>query len=241
MALFLGAVALISLREYYHIVFNGSPQAAGGIRIIGYVSGLAIIWGAYVLSFDIIAASITFNFLISGMVSITWFKADQGVAGMLHKQITGLLYVPLLIAFLLLLRNHPQGCDWFFLILVVVFANDTGAFYTGTFIGKNKLCPSVSPGKTIEGSIGGIIAGILGGSILQYYLLPELSWVISIPLFLCTGAAGQAGDLFESMLKRRSGVKDSGTLLPGHGGMLDRIDALLFAAPVVYLFREYLL
>jgi len=118
------------------------------------------------------------------------------------------------------------------LIFCVVAAGDIGAFYVGTCWGKHKLCPLVSPGKTVEGSLGGLASNLAVGYIVAYLLLPSLPPVKAAVFFIALGVAGQIGDLFESMLKRSAGVKDSGNLLPGHGGLLDRIDSLLFAGPV---------
>jgi phosphatidate cytidylyltransferase len=108
-------------------------------------------------------------------------------------------------------------------------------------LGRHKLNPAVSPGKTIEGAIGGLAGNILVGSIAKFFFLPALSWGPSILFFLAAGLAGQVGDLFESEFKRASKIKDSGGILPGHGGFLDRIDALLFASPVAYFFKVYII
>ena len=134
-----------------------------------------------------------------------------------------------------------DGISWIFFLLFVVFLGDTGAFYTGSYLGRHKLCPAVSPNKTIEGSVGGLVANVCAGAVFKIFFFPQLNWHLSILFFLCIGVAGQVGDLFESKLKRVANIKDSGSLLPGHGGILDRIDALLFAAPVAYFFKEYLL
>ena len=119
----------------------------------------------------------------------------------------------------------------------LIFAGDIGAFYAGTYLGRNKLCPSVSPKKTIEGALGGIAANLLVGGLFFLFVLPPLPWGFGLVALVAMGAAGQVGDLFESVLKRAAGVKDSGAILPGHRGILDRIDALLFAAPLAYAFK----
>jgi phosphatidate cytidylyltransferase len=128
---------------------------------------------------------------------------------------------------------------WIFLLLILVFLGDTGAYYVGSYFGQHKLCPAVSPNKTIEGSVGGLAASLGAGALFKHFFLPLLPWGLSLLFFFSIGIAGQVGDLFESQLKRVYKIKDSGTLLPGHGGVLDRIDALLFAAPVAYFFKEY--
>jgi phosphatidate cytidylyltransferase len=155
-------------------------------------------------------------------------------------QVQGIIYIPLLLLFLVLIRNGADGMLWLALVLCVIFAGDTSAYYFGTYLGRHKLAPAVSPGKTIEGAVGGLVANIVVGAAFKALFLPDLPWVLSIVFFLVVGITGQAGDLFESALKRTSNIKDSGGLLPGHGGFLDRIDALLFAAPVAYFFKEYL-
>jgi phosphatidate cytidylyltransferase len=144
-------------------------------------------------------------------------------------------YIALCSSFIVLLRFIPEGSSWLLLLTAVTAGSDTGAYYTGRAFGKRKLCPSISPGKTVNGAIGGILAAVLAVVILGCFLLPEVS---SVKLALTAGllaVVGIAGDLAESIIKRGTGNKDSGTLLGGHGGLLDRIDSLLLAAPFLYL------
>ena len=136
-------------------------------------------------------------------------------------------------------KKYSVGQKWLLFSLAVIFAGDISAYYIGTYFGKHKLCPAVSPGKTIEGSFGGLSANLLIGILAKVIFIPDLEWITCVLFCLSIGIAGQIGDLFESELKRTAGIKDSGALLPGHGGILDRIDALLFAAPVAYLFIIY--
>ena len=240
-AVLAGIVCFLALCEYFRIVFNSKGKAISGlILLLGLVMGEAVILAAYRNSVDLISGLIAFNLILSALFSLTQFKSDPFILENTAKQIQGIIYIPLLLSFLVLIRNGSDGMAWIFLILFVVFGGDIGAFYAGTYLGRHKLCPSVSPGKTIEGSVGGFAANICMGSIFKFFFLPALPWVPCILFFLCAGAAGQVGDLFESEFKRFSGVKDSGFILPGHGGILDRIDALLFAAPVAYFFKEYM-
>ncbi|MDY6951545.1 MAG: phosphatidate cytidylyltransferase, partial [Thermodesulfobacteriota bacterium] len=139
------------------------------------------------------------------------------------------------------IRNGERGIVWTGFLLVVIFAGDTGAYYVGKALGRHKLAPRISPGKTVEGAAAGLAASLAMGAWYKQYWLPELSWGLCLALVLFMGVVGQVGDLFESILKRSVVVKDSGRFLPGHGGMLDRIDALLFASPVLYYFKTYLM
>ena len=182
-----------------------------------------------------------FCFWLTGLASILLFKQDQRIFETAKKQLLGVLYVPLLLSYLILIRDGTgsSGAVWILFVLVVVFFGDIGALYAGTFFGKHKLYPALSPGKTIEGSLGGLAASIICGGGYKLFFLPELSWGVSLIFFMAVGAAGQLGDLFESGLKRVADVKDSGGILPGHGGILDRADAAMYAAPVAYMFKAY--
>ena len=125
------------------------------------------------------------------------------------------------------------------LFFAIVMMTDTGAYYTGRAIGRHKLAPRVSPGKTIEGAIGGLLSGLAAGPLCRLIFFPELPLFDSILVGAAVSILGQIGDLVESMLKRGSGVKDSSNLLPGHGGMLDRLDSILAAAPALYYYSQY--
>lgn len=154
--------------------------------------------------------------------------------------VAGLLYVPLLLGHLVMLRSLPHGVPWIFLLLILVMAGDTGAFYVGSALGRHKLYPLVSPNKSVEGAIGGLAGSLIGVCIARWTFFPELSAGDCLLTALVIGPLGQAGDLFESLLKRSFGVKDSGTIIPGHGGILDRLDSILFAAPALYYYARYL-
>jgi phosphatidate cytidylyltransferase len=147
-----------------------------------------------------------------------------------------LLYVPLLTSFMVLLRGGEDGQWWILFLFAVNWGNDILAYYTGRSIGRHKLSRVVSPKKTIEGAIGGLVGGIVVAVVLRYALFSDRGVVELAVLALLLGLVGQAGDLFESMIKRSAGVKDSGFIVPGHGGILDRIDSLLFCLPLLYCY-----
>lgn len=129
----------------------------------------------------------------------------------------------------------PRGCWWLLVTLLGVWGFDSAAFFTGRYFGRHKLAPHISPGKTWEGVAGGLVLSVLAA--LLFSVVPlGVPWYLAIPLGLLIGVAAVCGDLAESLIKRQTHVKDSGQIMPGHGGLLDRIDSLLFAVVVVYLF-----
>lgn len=159
-------------------------------------------------------------------------------AGMrLMTAIGGPYYVGALLAPLVLLRQDggTHGPFWVLLVLAVAWLGDTGAYFTGRALGKKKLYPLVSPNKTWAGLYGAVGSGGVA-ALLVSFTIPTLPVLHAVGLGLVAGLLGQLGDLAESLLKRSAGVKDSGTIIPGHGGLFDRIDALLFVAPVIYVY-----
>lgn len=146
----------------------------------------------------------------------------------------GTLYIGLCSAHLVLLHALENGAYWLIILTAMTAGSDTGAYYAGRAFGRKKLCPSISPGKTVAGGIGGILAGIVTAEVVSM-ILPTTASVIEIAILaVALVVIGIAGDLIESVIKRAVDVKDSGTLLGGHGGLLDRIDSLLLTAPVLY-------
>ncbi len=235
---------LLALIEYCRIIFNpkGETITATFLLLAVICGGFAILVAAYMNDTSLALGIVSLCIVVSGMFSLNRFKSDSYILANLANHIQALVYIPISLSLLLLIRNSDFGAHWIFFLLFVVFAGDIGAYYAGSYLGRHKLCPSVSPGKTIEGSIGGILANIIVGSLFKIVFLPQLAFGPELLLFfVLAGACGQAGDLFESMFKRNSGIKDSGNILPGHGGILDRIDALLFATPIAFVFKMYVL
>lgn len=158
----------------------------------------------------------------------------------LSSALAAWIYIPVLLVVWPLLKRDV-GANWLTVALATAFLSDTVAYFVGRAIGRHKLYPEVSPKKTVEGAVGGLLGGVLAQvGMGTFWLLPELPLVHAIVLGILGSMLGQAGDLVESMIKRSCGVKDSGNILPGHGGMLDRIDALLFVAPLVYYYARFL-
>jgi phosphatidate cytidylyltransferase len=211
-------------------------------------------WTGYLLTFVLFAVIYTGQYLnipviitFLAFVPLTFYMFTQPIPSRqnttdIGKAALGPAYVGLPLVMLLHIhRYYPggKGYIWVFFLLVVVFANDTGAFYLGKLFGKHKLHEAMSPGKTWEGAIGGVICSFLTAFwFLRIFSLHPLDWSI-FGLVLALSIVVPIGDLVESMLKRAHGVKDSGKILPGHGGILDRIDGLLFSIPLLYLFLNW--
>lgn len=143
------------------------------------------------------------------------------------------------LAGLRVLQPMDQGGLRLLLLLVIVMGSDVAAYFCGSLAGRHRLAPLISPGKTVEGALGGLLGGAAGALLIRSAVLPGLSLAQAASLGAVVAAMGIVGDLVESLLKRWARLKDSGTLFPGHGGMLDRLDSLLFGAPVLYYFFLY--
>ncbi len=228
-----GAAVLIVLIAAYEFQ---APQHGAWAPLAIFTAGLAaaIPAGAFV------GTDWVLWFVLAGAIlPLVWVTLrgdpDSALPDYTHA-IGGIVYVGLLGAHLVLLREFENGRDWVFLAIFSTFAVDTAAYFTGKTIGRRKLAPTISPGKTIEGTIGGM-AGGFGFVLLANYLLGmRLEAALIVPLAALLPLAAVFGDLAESMLKRGMRVKDAGNILPGHGGFLDRLDSVLFTVPVVYYF-----
>jgi phosphatidate cytidylyltransferase len=175
--------------------------------------------------------------IILSLVMLVLLPQKEGVFSGWAWVMGGILYVGWLLGILVALRLEA-GRDWVFLVLFATFGSDTAAFFVGRTWGKHKLAPRISPGKTWEGAVAGVIGGVIIGllfTIATPLQLP-LSYWEAVLLGVLISVFGQFGDLAESLLKRSTGVKDSGSLMPGHGGLLDRMDSVVFAGVVVYLY-----
>ena len=195
--------------------------------------------------FAVTSASLSMGALIYALASVLFIVAvllSMHKSGRLEDMVSyhgkaalGFFYMGLLPAFAYRILDQAYGLSWFIFLLAVVFAGDTLAYVCGVLFGKNKIMPNVSPKKSWQGSIGGFAGSLLAGSVCWHLMLPEHPLPFLLVLAGIAGLLGQCGDFFESLLKRVADVKDSGKIMPGHGGVLDRIDGVLFASPVILL------
>lgn len=207
------------------------------IKICGYLVSLLIIFAAHKGSPEMVLFMTAFNIMVVFISILRDLPLESNCLESLAKQIQGIIYIPVFLSFLIFIRNSPNGEIWIIWLWLVIGASDTGAYYCGTYFGKRPLAPKISPNKTIEGSVGGLAAAVIVGSIFGLIYIPDISFVMMLLFTFIASAAGQMGDLFESALKRAGRIKDSGVILPGHGGLLDRIDGLIFAAPIAFIFK----
>lgn len=236
---FASVAAILALNEFYKLWTRvGWPPYS----VWGYATSLGVIacftwnrtsWIPAVLAAGTLAS---LSHALSGRASM---KDSVGSAS---ATVLGIIYIGLLIGFVVGIRvvgPHlaPKLLTLFF---ALVMMTDTGAYCTGRALGRKKLAPSISPGKTVEGAIGGFLTAIATGLLCRRIFFPELAISHAMLLGAGVGLIGQVGDLVESLFKRAAGVKDSSSLFPGHGGMLDRLDSILFSAPLLYFYARFL-
>ncbi len=230
-ALVVVAVAMLGLVEYLWLAFPGRVAE----RVLGLMLGAAVI-GAAVRApapGDLISGAL--SVLIAAGLTYTVVRADfeRGLTD-LGLLVIGVLYTGLLLPHFYWLRNLPEGPHWVTFVIAIGMAGDTGGYFVGHLVGRHKLVPRVSPGKTVEGALGIVAASLITGAAARIILFPGRTWSEMLILSAIIAVIGQVGDLGESVMKRTFGAKESGRIFPGHGGVLDRIDSLLFPVALVY-------
>jgi len=230
----IGILSILGMYEYNKILM---PYELGFMRYYAYLCG--IVWQVVTFWQLDFLPELFFLFLFLGLI-IYLIDFQKIKLQDFTLTIIGVAYVFGLFNFLNLIRLFtPEGEFWLLYTLILIWSNDTGAFFTGRYFGKTKLHKLVSPKKTVEGAVGGVVSAICIALLINW-AFPHLPiWRAAI-LGLVTSILGIVGDLWESSLKRIGGVKDSGFVFPGHGGVLDRFDSLLFAAPVIYYIIQVL-
>ena len=240
-SLLIAAAALAGTYEFYHIASFDRKEP---LLYLGLLWSLALVLNPHYRNLDVLPLVITAAILIS-LICLLFRPSREKAFHNWAWMIVGALYVGWMLSYWLSLRGLADGRNWVYLAMLATFANDTGAYFIGRASGKHKLAPKISPAKTWEGAIGGLVSAILAAIVIATVLkLISLKlrapfvfeyWQIVLLGFLVSLFA-QLGDLVESLLKRNMGVKESGNLLPGHGGILDRFDSLIFVGAVLYYY-----
>jgi len=233
----LGVVLAFASREYVKILNHKGFYPS--LKVI-YITEAVLAVIVYFERFDLVAATLT----LCAMASFMWvlFVGRQPYIANVATTLFGIVYCGWFPLHLLFFRNlscneYDSGLGFVIMMIASVIATDVGCYYVGSKWGKHKLAPTVSPNKTIEGSLGGVTGAVIMSEIFGLYL--GIGWFWSLVAGLLCTTFAQIGDLCESLLKRDAGVKDSGDSLPGHGGFLDRTDSFAFTIPIVYYFFKY--
>ncbi|MBI5344566.1 MAG: phosphatidate cytidylyltransferase [Deltaproteobacteria bacterium] len=229
-----GLITILSLLEFNRL--TGLKTRDHGLDILLILVAIALFLSVYRYghagALPVVAGS-TFIFLAECVLARRDIKDSFFDAAL---KTLGVVYIALPLSYFLVLKDIPDGRWWMLFLFVTIWSNDTSAYLAGKTVGQTKLCPEISPNKTIEGLVGGLAGGAAAAAAFNWYFRMGLPGgeVVFVALFI--GGVGVFGDLFESLIKRASGVKDSGAVIPGHGGMLDRIDSVIFAAPALYYY-----
>jgi phosphatidate cytidylyltransferase len=228
----IAAVVQVGIYEYFTMTDRVGVE---GYPVVAAVLSLLLLFsfkleGRYLLEWGVVAFLSLFT---------AWAVKDKNIkvaVDQISYSLLGVFYVAGLSGYFILIHGLENGKYWIVFLFLITWLGDSAAYYGGRKFGSRPLAPTISPGKTIEGSLFGLLGSFSGGILAKFTFLPGVPlWHCLLAAIIC-GIIGQIGDLAESILKRYTGVKDSGKLMPGHGGVLDRIDSLLFAGPVFYLY-----
>jgi len=237
---FVAATVIIAQREFYRLFF---PKTAPWRLAVGLLLGGVAVWSLYRMGGGRLlgAAPVITALLAGGVTAVLLVELFTGrrLATALPAWgfwLFGALYLGVMLGHLVLLRSLERGADVVLFVLTVTWVVDSAAYFVGRRWGRHPLAPAISPKKTIEGAVAGLAGGVVTALVLRAWWTPALSGLDSFGAGVLLGCAGQLGDLAESMFKRRAGVKDSGGWIPGHGGLLDKVDSLVFAAPTFYYY-----
>lgn len=232
--LFLALIAFLCSMEYSSMFFG-----KGVISLIGFplIVALSVSYACVNNGKDL-GIPIFFGFIALSLFSLMSSGEPVKRIKFLSINMLGFLYIYLFLPFFSILRDLPRGEHLIFFIAVTVYFGDTAAYFVGSKFGTVKLAPSVSPGKTVEGALASTIFGTVTGFFYLRYFYQLETFLPQVLLPLVISTVGQVGDLIESLFKRAAGVKDSGNMLPGHGGMLDRIDSILLNAFIVFFYLK---
>ncbi len=238
-------VIILALKELFEIMLADEPASGRWLAILlGCLVPVFVFLGIMASPGNSLYLSsapygvLVFCFIAFFLYHIVWSPKEDNSFAVISTKFFGIFYVPVLMSYLLLLREYPQGDNLILFLLIVTWAGDTGAYFTGTWIGKRPLAPTISPKKTVEGAVGSVISSVAAAGLCQLLFLNTFDPVSCFLMGFGVNILNQFGDLAESMIKRAYKVKDSGNIIPGHGGVLDRIDSLIFAVPFLYYYLK---
>ena len=229
--LFITACCGVALYEFLHM---GLPERETRYLVFLLIVGMLPLLGTSLWGSNGMISSLFLAFVVLIIFTVVAFATLENGLFFLCRQWFGVFYIGFCGAHLILLRSLPDGINWVLVLTAIIVFSDTAAYYTGKKFGTTKLCPALSPGKTRAGAVGGIIGGMFAGLVVSAVVFENANLIMVGGLGLILSVIGIVGDLIESVIKRVSGVKDSGNILPGHGGILDRCDSILLTAPVLY-------
>ncbi|MBU0675010.1 MAG: phosphatidate cytidylyltransferase [Proteobacteria bacterium] len=227
----------LALNEYFAMTLARHSKYD---RATGTLLGLFPLLSAYEGDPETVSAALFIALFFLIVYLLTRYpslaRADKGMNGfeILMRLGFGIFYVGFSFAHFSLLWTMNGGKYWLILLTVITVFSDSAAYYTGRYLGRHKLAPAISPGKTIEGMLGGLIGSIIAAIIVRLMFFPGFNMMTMVILTVFLSMVGVMGDLTESVIKRSMNVKDSGNILPGHGGVLDRLDSLMIATPVLF-------
>jgi phosphatidate cytidylyltransferase len=236
--LLVGVAAALALQEFHGLVFQ--QELPMPWRVFHIVAGLGLVAGTAAGGSAGLHLALGAALFIAFLGLLTFAPRDASGLSLVGLLSLGWLYIPYFLSYVLLIGKADGGRAWIFYLFCVTAAGDAGAFYCGRRLGKHKLYELVSPKKTIEGSMGGLFSSVVVGTLFGFFFFKPISLGTLVLLTIGVALVGQTGDLIESMIKRMSGKKDSSQLLPGHGGLLDRLDSLLFVFPITWGFMVWM-
>ncbi len=228
-------VSLVGLREFYKAV---AVKEIKPVEIVGYISAVMLLSSFYYAhNADYLLFILIATFMVLSLIIIIYNSKYTILDGAIS--LIGIIYVALFLGHVILISKEANAIV-IWLVFITAFGADTLAYFSGYFFGKRKLCPAISPKKTVEGAIGGTLGTTIISGVFGFLFLREHLFTV-ILIGLVGSILSIAGDLTASLIKRKVGIKDFGNIMPGHGGVLDRFDSIIFTAPVVYYFLIFII
>jgi phosphatidate cytidylyltransferase len=234
---FVAAIVLVASYEYFSMISNMGVE---GFPVEGGVLSFLLLLGFFLGTKWLLIFAMMFPIVLF----ITWYLREKNVKVALDPiayTVLGIFYIAGLGGYFLLIHSLEGGSQMIVFLLLIIWAGDAAAYYGGRNFGKHKILPVVSPNKTVEGTIANVLGSLLAGGSANFWFFEEFSLTHCLIVAFICGIIGQFGDFWESLIKRNCQMKDSGSLIPGHGGFLDRIDSLLFAGPAFYCYYQLFL